>query len=401
MHNGVGAGISNQRDPRRAGKHAAEMALQAAGCDKPVFAFVFATVGYAQRVLIEAIRDVIGQAPLCGCSGEGVIGRCTADESNFCAGVMAVGRDDLIFSHGLATGLASGSEAVGREVGNSVAACLGEDAAALFVFGDGLTINFDSFQRGVEAAIGPEAHLPILGGVSADNWAFKQTYQYCDDRVASDGLAWAMLRGKVRVLSAVSHGCVPIGGRRTITRARGNVIYEIDGRPALDVLKEYLLPEEIDNWDKAVISLCLGFKTPAHLEGYDEYMIRFIPARDEAACSISIQTEVPTGGDVWMTRRDPSKMELGVKRVARELPALAGGEQPLFVLQFDCCGRGRVILPEPAKFSMLQELQRSVGADAPWLGLYTLGEIGPIGPHNCFHNYTVVLAAAYGCAGRA
>jgi small ligand-binding sensory domain FIST len=160
-------------------------------------------------------------------------------------------------------------------------------------------------------------------------------------------------------------------------------------------LKEYLLPEEIDNWDKAVISLCLGFKTPAHLEGYDEYMIRFIPARDEAGCSISIQTEVPAGGDVWMTRRDPSKMEVGVNRVARELPALPGGEPPLFVLQFDCCGRGRVILPESAKLGMLRELQRSVGPEAPWLGLYTLGEIGPIGRHNCFHNYTVVLAAIY------
>lgn len=401
MGNGVGVGISKHRDPRRAGKQAAEMALQAAGCEKPFFAFVFATVGYPQRALIQSIRDVIGQAPLCGCSGEGVIGRCIADESNFSVGVMAVGRDDLVFSHGLATGLGAGSEAVGREVGNSVAAYLGGDAAALFVLGDGLTINFDAFQRGLEAAIGPKVHLPILGGVSADNWAFKQTYQYCDNRVASDGLAWAMLRGNVRVLSAVSHGCVPIGGKRTITRAHGNVIQEIDGRPALEVLKEYLLPEEIDNWDRAVISLCLGFKTPTHLAGYDEYMIRFIPARNEASCSISIQTEVPAGGDVWMTRRDPSKMEAGVNRVAHELSSLAAGEQPLFVLQFDCCGRGRVILSEPAKLGMLQELQRSIGPEAPWLGLYTLGEIGPIGLHNCFHNYTVVLAAVYGCSARA
>ncbi len=102
-----------------------------------------------------------------------------------------------------------------------------------------------------------------------------------------------------------------------------------------------------------------------------------------------------------MTRRDPSKMEAGVNRVARELSALAAGEQPLFVLQFDCCGRGHVILSEPAKLSMLQQLQRPLGPEAPWLGLYTLGEIGPIGQHNCFHNYAVVLAAIYGCGARA
>ncbi len=102
----------------------------------------------------------------------------------------------------------------------------------------------------------------MFGGVSADNWAFKQTYQYCDDRVASDSVVWAMLRGKTSILSCVNHGCVPIGGKRTVTRAKSNVIYEIDGQPALEVLKEYL-PEEIDNWVKAVISVPLrGWSKP-------------------------------------------------------------------------------------------------------------------------------------------
>lgn len=395
MRTHVGVGMSDHRDPRRAGKQAARTAMEAANCDRPAFAFVFATVGYAQQVLMQAIREEIGHAPLCGCTGEGVIAGPVAQESSFCVGVMVIGAGGLTFPHGLATGLRADSEAAGRQVGRSLAGCLSDDTGALFVFGDGLSMNFDAFMRGLHGVIGPEVRLPVLGGLAADNWAFRQTFQYCDDAVVSDGVAWALLRGDAQVHSSVNHGCVPIGGRRRITRAAGNVVYEIDGRPALDVLKEYLLPEEIDNWDKAVISLCLGFKTPAHIEGYSDYVIRFIPARDEADGSISIQTEVPEDGEVWMTRRDPARMAEGANRVAEDIQSRAGGRQPLFVLQFDCCGRGSVILDEGARMGMLHEMQRRVGADTPWLGFYTLGEIGPVGSHNCFHNYTVVLTGVY------
>lgn len=369
------------------------MALKAGGFDQPDFVFMFATVGYPQKVVLEAVRKETGQAPLCGCSGEGVITRGIADESNFAVVVMAIKSADLAFHHGLSTGLKADSEAVGRQIAQSVKPHLGDDAMALFVLGDGLTINFDAVRRGVEGDLG--RHLPMFGGASADNWAFKQTYQYHDGRVVSDGVAWALMKGKGKILTTVSHGCVPIGGKRKITRAKGNVIHEIDGRPALDVLKEYLLPEEIDNWDKAVISLCLGFKTPVHLEGYDKYMIRFIPGRDEAGGSISIQTEVQENGDIWMTRRDPEKMAAGVRDAARRMRTLAGVEKPKMVFQFDCCGRGKVILEEPMKLQLLKDLQQQVGPEAPWIGFYTLGEIGPVGKHNCFHNYTVVLAAIY------
>ena len=66
------------------------------------------------------------------------------------------------------------------------------------------------------------------------------TYQYCDDEVISDGISYALLSGEARTAWAISHGCIPIGGERIVTRSKGNVIYEIDGKPATEVLKEYL-----------------------------------------------------------------------------------------------------------------------------------------------------------------
>ena len=214
----AGVGVSTNRNPKAAGKEAAEKALKAAELERPDFVFLFATVGYPQKDLLNAVRQATAQAPLCGCSGEGIIAKDIADESNFSVAVMVLKSDDLKFFNGLSIGLKADSGAVGRDVGRSLQDHIGDDTKALFVFGDGLTINFDAFQRGVGETISKGINLPMLGGVSADNWAFKQTYQYCDDRVASDSVAWAMLQGKTSVLSCVNHGCVPIGGKRTVTR---------------------------------------------------------------------------------------------------------------------------------------------------------------------------------------
>jgi small ligand-binding sensory domain FIST len=44
---------------------------------------------------------------------------------------------------------------------------------------------------------------------------------------------------------------------------------------------------------------------------------------------------------------------------------------------------------------LIRSLQKDIGEDIPWLGFYGYGEIGPIEEHNCFHNFTAVVAAVY------
>ncbi len=391
----AGVGVSHHRNPKVAGQEAVQMAMKLGGMTKPGFVFLFSTVGYPQSAVVTAVREATGGAPVCGCSGEGVIAPGLADESNFAVAALALASDEFRFHSGLATGLKESSFDAGQKVGDAVKPLLDETSRALFILADGLTVNFDQLLAGLENVLPKERGLPIYGGVSADNWAFKKTYQYCDDRVVSDGVAWALLSGDVRVASAVTHGCVAIGGRRKVTRSAGNVIYEIDGRPALDVLKEYLVGEEIDSWDKAVINLSLGFRSPSYMADYDEYVIRFIPGRDTAAGSFSIQTEVKEGTDVWMTRRDAEKIQRGIAAAGESLKETLAGEKPKLVFQFDCCGRGKVILREQQKTQALVALQNEMGGSIPWIGFYTLGEIGPVGGHNCFHNYTVVLSVLY------
>ena len=118
----AGVGMSHHRNPKVAGEEAVRQALEAAGVEKPDFVFTFGTVGYDQAALVKAVRETTNGAPLCGCSGEGIIARDEADESNFSVGVMAICSDQLRFSHGIATGLKGDSALTGRAIAEAGAA---------------------------------------------------------------------------------------------------------------------------------------------------------------------------------------------------------------------------------------------------------------------------------------
>ncbi len=394
MYTKAGVGMSRHRNPLVAGREAVDTALKSGGIEKADFVFMFASVGYNQQALVKAVREATGGASLCGCSGEGTIIRGETDESNFSLVIMAISSDELRFRNGMGTGLKADSGAVGRTVANTISPELSSDTLALFLFADGLTFNFDRFLNGLEGELNLDHLLPLLGGAAGDNWQLKRTYQYCDDSVISDGVSWALLSGNARIAWAVNHGCVSTGVEHKITRCEENTIYEIDGKPALEVLKTYLTDDEIVDWAKAVIHLTLGFETPGHMEGYDDYMIRFMPTKDDEAGSVTIPTEVIEGTSIWMTRRDYDKVASGIDRLANQIKGQLGENPAKLMFQFDCCGRGKVFLREHQKIELLNRLQQQI-PEAPWLGFYTLGEIGPVGEANCFHNYTAVVAAIY------
>ncbi len=85
-----------------------------------------------------------------------------------------------------------------------------------------------------------------------------------------------------------------------------------------------------------------------------------------------------------------------MRRIGASIREQLGGHRPAVVFQFDCSGRGALVLREQERNDLVKELRALVGGpDTPWIGLYTYGEIGPVGGVNHFHNYTLVLCALY------
>lgn len=395
MATSAGVGISHHRNPKVAGKEAAAQALAAAKAERADIVFMFASVGYKQAELLQVVREATGHAPLLGCSGAGIIARGEADEGNFSVAVLVLSSDELRFQHGLTRGLADDPAGVGRTIAETIAPQVAADSQGLFIFPDGLTCNFDALLRGLNEGLLAERPLPLIGGLAGENWTMGKTFQYYNDEVISDGVAWALVSGSAQVFSVLSHGCVPIGAERKVTKSAGNVIYEIDDKPVLDVLREYLTVEEVEQWLKASTNLSLGFKAPSHLKAQDEYIVRFMPTRNPEDGSVQIYTEVPAGTSVWMTRRDYDKVASGVNTMGDQILARLGDAPPKLVFHFDCAGRGKVIFRDDQKLQLLRMLQDKFGPEVPWIGLYTYGEIGPVGDYNAFHNYTAVLTVVH------
>src|SRR5215212_1692833 len=282
---------------------------------------MFASIGYDQHSVLRTVRETTGGAPLSGCSVEGTIDGDNADESNFSVLVTAVSSEELRWTNGLATGLSADSCALGKQVAKELLPHLTADTIGLFVFPDGLTYDIDNFFAGLEGDLPSDRFLQVWGGGTGNNYNFgKTTYKSCDDEIVSDGVSYALLSGKAQASWAISHSLIPIGGERKVTRSHGNVIYEIDGKPALEVLKEYLpeaaLTEDRD-WLPYAISLALSFRAPSYMKD-EEYVVRGVPAVTMADGSIIVQTEVQEGTSFWFSSRDKEKLATGFDWMASQ-----------------------------------------------------------------------------------
>jgi len=396
MGTSVGIGTSLQRDAAEAGREAAGNALRQAGVARADFVLVFATVGYHQQTLIDAVREATSRAPLSGCSAEGIITRDLVAETNFAVSVMVLASDELTFQHTRVKEIRTAEGMGGAPLARSIAPMVTAETFGAIILADGLVFHFDPFLESFERALGPHGGLPLFGGLAADNWSSRKTYQYHDGEVFTEGISCVLMSGKGGVAWGINHGCVPVGTRRTVTRSAGNVIYEIDGIPVLEVLKEYYEEEWITEWNKMTLNLCLGFKTPRHIrDRYEEFVVRYLVGKNDEHGYVTVQSDVAEGTELWMLRRDRELIISGISSVAEEVRGGLQGRTPKFVLHFECMGRGKVVFREREKLDLVHSLQREVGGDVPWMGLYTYGEIGPVSRYNSVHNFTTVVTAVY------
>jgi hypothetical protein len=389
---GIGLGFSKLKNAAKAGRDAARAALgQLSGqCHS---CLVFATVGYPQQDLLSAIYRELGPVPMVGCSGEGIIGPGIADESNHSVLVLAMS-DQRIRLTTAGYPDVSDSRAAAQHIGGVLARAMPDDARFILLFPGGLNLVADELLSELERHL--PGSLPCVGGASGENWFRNKTFQYHDWQVYEEGISSALVSGNFKLATTVTHGCLPIGTELEITRVQGNRLYEIDGRPVMDVMAEYVGQDIWSDFGKVAVHFCLGEPLEKEVsEEYDSLIIRFIPKHHPEDKSVSLPVRMREGDRVWMTRRDQDKMFEAAKRGIEKLKAALKGSDPFLGLHFDCAGRGRVVLSEEDKMGLIDAFQKGIAPGTPWAGFYTYGEFCPVAGKNRYHNYTAALALLY------
>jgi hypothetical protein len=226
----------------------------------------------------------------------------------------------------------------------------------------------------------------VTGGLAGDSDRFERTWVLADDEPVSGAIAAVGLSGSAVMVGAGSFGGWDIfGPERRITRSEGHVLYELDGRPALELYKSYL-------GDRASGLPATALLFPlAVRESRDapRRTVRTILAVDEEAQSMTFAGDVPQGWCAQLMRANKDRLVDGAMQAAAraELPSATG---PQLSVAISCVGR-RLVLGERTEEEIDATIE-ALAANSDVIGFYSYGEIAPHAEGFCdLHNQTMTI----------
>lgn len=386
----VGVGRSFATDARRAAEEA--FAAATTGLDGPPSSLIaFATAGYDAETVLASLGRLAPDAAVVGCSAEGVITQGRADELDYALGIMAIGTPELRGEPFMVPSYASDSGAAAAQLVREITARNIARPVALLVFTDGLTGDCTEFLTAL--ADGLPWPIPIVGGAAGDALRMERTQQFRGREVATGSVSALLFHGRARATTYIGHGCRPIGLTKTVTRAEGGWVVELDGESAWEHFRSYLDGAPEDLKADGIMHLSVGQVLPGERGELAVRTPMLLRKSDGALFFPGGGLEV--GAKLRMLRRDPQQISEDAVAVARRMLEDAEGRKPDFVLQFDCSGRGKLLFGSCAADELVRPVQAIVGNDVPWLGFHTYGEIATTSGAPRYHNYTVVLAPFY------
>jgi small ligand-binding sensory domain FIST len=201
------------------------------------------------------------------------------------------------------------------------------------------------------------------------------------------------ISGEVSIDVLVSQGCRPIGTPLVVTKGRRNVIRELGGRRALDVVRQIV--ESMDESTRSLIAngMFIGRVVNEYKErfGRGDFLIRAVLGVEQQSGAIVVGDSVRVGQTVQFHVRDAgtANEDLRLLLVAQQLQT-----PPVGAMLFTCNGRGTRLFGEEHHDArtVSEALKGDDGSTMPLSGFFAAGEIGPIGNQSFVHGHTATLA---------
>jgi len=274
----------------------------------------------------------------------------------------------------------SESFAAGERMGKELAATT---LRCVFVLADGTRVNGSELVRGLRSVLGDD--VVITGGLAGDGARFGSTQVGADGPPEVGVLAAVGLHGDAL---RIGHGSVggweAFGPERVVTRSNGNVLYELDGQPALALYKRYLGREAEGLPGSALLfPLCLR-----RSDSRDADLVRTIVGVDEDANSMTFAGDVPEGATVQLMRGSKQRLVEGAARAAEDAVHDASASLAILV---SCIGR-KLLLGQTVS-DEVEAACEVLGPGCATLGFYSYGELSPHSATGVceLHNQTMTI----------
>ena len=272
------------------------------------------------------------------------------------------------------------SEQAGRTVVEKLSK---EGLKHIFVISEGSSVNGSALTKGMQEAV-PE--VLITGGLCGDDARFERTLASYNQQPKEGEIIVIGFYGETFEASfSIYGGWTPFGPERLITKSEGNVLYEIDGKPALDLYKRYLGDKAAELPGSALI-YPLNVKSQENEQSF----VRTILNIDEEQNAMILAGDVPEKATVQLMMTNMDNIAIASETAASR--AMEGRKTPPeLALLISCIGR-KLVLDQRVE-EEVEEVMSVIGNDTTIAGMYSYGEIAPFyGEQSCkLHNQTMTI----------
>lgn len=369
---------------RNAGKQLGERLVEKLGV-LPDACWLFCSPEDNLNALVKGVYEATGKRILIGCTTAGEI---STDGFNTGSAVLGgVTSDQIRFEVVSAFEISRNSESAGRDL----AAVFSDKVRYVQLFSDGITGNGSAILRGMASAFA--RITPVSGGTSGDGGKFRKTWQFIGDQVLSDAAVAIGFCGDFKLGTGVRSGWSPIGLPKRVTRAKDNILYELNDESALNVYERFL-GKHAEKLPAVGVEYPLGLITQLEdHKGDDQLLLRATMSVNRQERAIHFAGELPEGAMVYFTCGDRSSLLDATVQAARQaLEDLGPEPKPVMVFFYSCMAR-KILLGLRTK-EEFEKVRTQFDISVPCIGFYTYGEYCRVrrnGP-SLLHNETATLS---------
>jgi len=338
-------------------------------------------------IQLREIARAFPKSVIAGCSGAGSICGTRVLDSSL---VVSITR----FEHSrlkVATQLCNSPDesfSVGQLIGDKLNEA---DLRSVIVLSVGLELNGTLLSQGLTDVISAKSdnsvQVVVSGGLAGDGPRFETTSTLANGETLPNQVVAIGIYGPSVLVSTGSFGgWDSFGPERKVTKSKGNVLYEIDGQPALDLYKTYL-GKQASLLPASALMYPLTITTDTR-----RGIVRTILAVNESFSSLTFAGDIPENATVQLMKANISKLISAASSAGhlaiQRMPAKT--RVPMLAIAISCVGR-RLVLGERVE-DETEALQGVLPDGTEIVGFYSYGELSPQGLNTCeLHNQTMTV----------